>query len=108
MGQVNAQGEPDNHGAEAMVVDRRSSREIVNHGIDYLVWKWLQSKLSTAEIYFSLDLLPHKIPTLNFDGIHSGAREKEREKPRSHDHPMGGGMLGNYQQNSDIMHLFPV
>ncbi len=31
---------------------------------------------------------------------------KERENLKgSHDHPMGGGMLGNYQQNSDIVLL---
>ncbi len=30
------------------------------------------------------------------------ARER---KPWSHDHPMGGGILGNYQQNSDIVIL---
>ncbi len=31
-------------------------------------------------------------------------RERENLKG-SHDHPMGGGMLGNYQQNSDIIIL---
>ncbi len=30
---------------------------------------------------------------------------REREKPRSCDHPMGGGMLGKTQQNSDIVLL---
>ncbi len=35
----------------------------------------------------------------------SMAEKKEREKPRSRDQPLGGGMLGNYQQNSKIVIL---
>ncbi len=87
---MDAQRKADNHGAEAVVVDRCPSREIVNNSINHLVWKGLQPQLSTVKIYLSLNLLPHKIPTFNFDGIHSEVSEKEREKPRSRDHPMGG------------------
>ena len=103
---MDAQCEADNHGAEAVVLDQCPSREIVNNAIDHLVWKGLQPQLIAVEVNLSLDLLPHKIPTFNFDGIHSEVSEKERENPRSHDHPMGGGRdAGKTQQNSDIVLL---
>ncbi len=96
---MDAQREADNHGAERIVVDQCSSRVKVNHSINNLVRKGLQPHLSTVEKDISENLLPHKIPSFNFDGIHPGAgrereRERERERGENPDHmitPWGEG-----------------
>ena len=103
MGQVNAQGESDNHGVETVVVHQLRNSSLRHQSLG---WKEAAVQTEYCKNIFSFGSVASQnsnTPTQWYPFW----SQREREKPRSRDHPMGGGgMLDNYQQNSDIMHLF--